>query len=289
MLRRDELEIQLGIDTADAMVLADPDGVWAALLEVLDGRYRLTELAGLAPQLGISAEQLDSFVQTLAAAGLLQLPQSAGLADLGVRLVGLGPAGTRIGEQLLQAGLGRLIVVDPDTSSTWGSASWGDWTASRDRVQVADHWSKPEVEAADLTIVVTSSLEVDRAVTAGLTQADHPHLLVRPRAGGAIVGPLVVPGHTSCLRCGDLARTRSDPAWPRMLAQLCRTSIRWDPLAADWVAAQATTQALAHLAGRSVETASATLELGPVDWTWHRRVWPADPACGCCWSARAEW
>ena len=37
----------------------------------------------------------------------------------------------------------------------------------------------------------------------------------------------------------------------------------WDPLAADWAAAAATTQALAHLAGRTVETASATVELGP--------------------------
>lgn len=137
--------------------------------------------------------------------------------------------------------------------------------------------------------MVSSSLEVDRAVTAGLTQADHPHLLVRPRWAGAVVGPLVVPGQTSCLRCSDIVRTRADQAWPRMLAQLCRTPGRWDPVAADWAAALTTTQILGRLAGRTVESAAATLELGPIAWSWQRRVWPADPACGCCWSPRAEW
>ena len=74
-----------------------------------------------------------------------------------------------------------------------------------------------------------------------------------------------------------------------MLAQLCRTPGDWDPLAADWAAALVTTQVLSHLAGRTVESASATLELGPAAWSWQRRVWSVDPACGCCWSPRAEW
>ena len=45
----------------------------------------------------------------------------------------------------------------------------------------------------------------------------------------------------------------------------------------------------APIAGRTVETEGATLELGPVDWSWQRRLWAADPACGCCWAPRAEW
>ena len=130
-------------------------------------------------------------------------------------------------------------------------------------MQPADHWSAPSIDPVDLTIVLATSLEIDRAITTGLTQAGHPHLLVRPRARGAVVGPLVLPGRTSCLGCTDLARTRADPAWPRMLAQLCRTRGDWDPLAADWAAALVTTQVLSHLAGRTVETASATVELGP--------------------------
>jgi bacteriocin biosynthesis cyclodehydratase domain-containing protein len=284
LLRRDEHDLQLGFDAADAVVLADPDGTLRTLLELMDGRYRLSELIEAAGRTGLPVERIVSLVSTLHSAGLLQDPPTAGTETLTLRLVGLGPAGTRIGEQLLRAGLGRLVVVDPD-----GSSPWAGWGHGRDRVQVAEHWSEPSVDPVDLTILVATCLETDRAITTGLTQADHPHLLVRPRARGAVVGPLVLPGRTSCLRCADLARTRTDPAWPRMLAQLCRTRGDWDPLAADWAAALVTTQTLSHLSGRPVETASATLELGPEAWSWQRRVWSADPACGCCWSPRAEW
>jgi bacteriocin biosynthesis cyclodehydratase domain-containing protein len=283
LLRRDDRDIQLGVDADDATVIADPDGTLTALLELMDGRYRLGELVAVAERHDVSAAQLDSLVTTLTAAGLLQQAHAGRPTAYGVRLVGVGPAGILIGEQLLRAGIGRLILVDPDDSG------WGGWGVGLERVQRADHWSQPEIGSVDLTVVVSGCLESDRAVATELTTADHPHLLVRPRAGGAVVGPLVVPGRTSCLRCGDLVRTRTDPAWPRMLAQLCRTRSRWEPLAADWAAALVTTQVLGHLAGRVVETAGATLELGPVDWSWQRRVWPADPACGCCWAPRAEW
>ena len=280
LLRRDENEIQLGFDSTEATVLADPHGSLSALLEVMDGRYRLADLAVLAPQFGITATEFDTLLAALTAAGLLELPDVGELSGRTVRLVGLGPAGTQLGEHLVRAGLGRLLVVDPG-----GQLPWGRWADDRDQVQRTEHWSQPRVDDADLTVLVASCLEIDRAISTTLTQADHPHLVIRPRAQGAVVGPLVVPGQTSCLHCGDLARTRTDPAWPRMLAQLCRTAGTWEPLAADWAAAIAATQVLGHLAGRSVPVAAATLELGPVDWQWRRRVWPADPACGCCWSA----
>ena len=282
LLRRDEHELQLGFDASDAVVVADPDRALQRLLELMDGRCRRRDLGTAAARLGVSTDRFDAVVDALAAAGLLQ-PPTPQPADLGVRLIGLGPVGTRIGEQLLGAGVGRLLLVDPDGATPAFGCFPGD-----ERVQWAGHWSEP-ADGLDLTLVVGSCLEVDRAITTGLAHAGHPHLLVRPRAGGAVVGPLVLPGRTSCLGCSDLARTRVDPAWPRLLAQLCRIRADWDPLAADWAAAAATTQALAHLAGRTVETASATVELGPDAWSWQRRVWSADPACGCCWTSRAEW
>lgn len=278
LLRRDEQEIQLGFDSAEATVLADPDGSVSALLAVMDGRYRRADLAILAPQFGIAVAEFETLLAALTTAGLVELPSAWDHSACTVRLVGLGPAATQLGEQLLSAGLGRLLVVDPDRQLPW--ARWPG-----DRVQRTEHWSQPQISEADLTVLVASCLEIDRAISSTLAQADHPHLVVRPRARGAVVGPLVVPGQTSCLHCGDLARTRTDPAWPRMLAQLCRIGGTWDPLAADWAAALAATQVLGHLAGNPVATAAATFELGPVDWQWRRRLWPADPACGCCWSA----
>ncbi|HEY5980915.1 MAG TPA: hypothetical protein VIT41_14930 [Microlunatus sp.] len=284
LLRRDDDHLQLGFDAADAVVIADPDGTLRTLLALMDGRYRVGELTDVALRVGVAADRALALVRTLTVAGLLEVPPVGRSEAATVRLVGLGPAGTRIGEQLLGAGIGRVVVVDDDTSTRWSG-----WAHGRDNVQVADHWSAPAVEPVHLTIVVATCLEVDRGITTGLTQTDQAHVLVRPRARGAVVGPLVVPGRTSCLGCGDLARTRTDPAWPRMLAQLCRTRGVWDPLAADWAAALVTTQALSHLAGRTVETSSATVELGPHAWSWQRRVWPVDPACGCGWSPRAEW
>ncbi|MFT4165958.1 MAG: hypothetical protein QM650_12025 [Microlunatus sp.] len=280
LLRRDDREIQLGFDTTDAVVLADPDGSLSALLTVMDGRYRRTDLATIAPQFGVSVPEFDTLLTALTSAGLLEAPGPPMHSRCTVRLVGLGPAGTQLGEQLLRAGLGRLLVVDAEHQ-----VPWARWPTDRDRVQRTEHWSLPYVDGADLTVIVASCLEVDRAISSTLTQADHPHLIVRPRARGAVVGPLVIPGRTSCLHCGDLARTRTDPAWPRMLAQLCRIDGDWDPLAANWAASEAATQVLGHLAGRPVASAAATLELGPADWQWRRRLWPADPACGCSWSA----
>lgn len=280
LLRRDEHEIQLGFDSVEASALTDPDGSMSALLAMMDGRYRRAELAILAPQFGVAVAQFEELLAALTTAGLVEVPGARDHSECTVRLVGLGPAGTQLGEQLLRAGVGRLLVVDHDRQLPWAR-----WPGDRDRVQRTEHWSQPHLDEADLTIIVASCLEIDRAISTTLTQADHPHLVVRPRARGAVVGPLVIPGWTSCLHCGDLARTRTDPAWPRMLAQLCRIDGTWDPLAADWAAALAATQVLGHLAGRPVATAAATLELGPADWQWRRRVWPADPACGCCWSA----
>ena len=326
LLHRDDGEIQLGWETSDAVVLADSDGSLGRLLDLLDGRYRLSELLAGADLLDTTPEELGRLLRALHDADLLDRESPAVSPDsrppgrdpstARVRLVGLGPVGPRIGDQLLQAGIGRLVVVDlahAESPRARGTGHAVDrprdarqavdgrthldraqqfrsrWAERPGRIGVANHWSKPDGETVDLTVVVAPTLEIDRAVVAGLTHTDQPHLLVRPRANGAVVGPLVVPGGTSCVRCADLRRSRADPAWPRMLAQLCRIAGVWHPVAADWAAAQATTQALGHLAGRTVLSTSATLELGPQDWSWSRRVWANDPACGCCWSPRAEW
>ena len=289
VLRRDDHDLQLGFDVDDAVVLADPDGSLATVLGLMDGRYRLPELQTVAQHHGVEPERLDHLLTTLASSGLLEPPPSRGPAAASVRLIGSGDVVAAIGDQLLRAGVGRLLVVDPDAPTWTESGPRRVRLDHRQRVQRFEHWSQPELDAADLTVVASSCLEPDRALAAELTQADHPHLWVRPRTRGAVLGPFVLPGRTSCLRCGDLRRTRTDSAWPRMLAQLCRTRGRWDPLAVDWTAALVTTQVLGHLAGRTIETAAATVELGPLDWSWQRRVWPADPACGCCWDPRAEW
>ena len=43
---------------------------------------------------------------------------------------------------------------------------------------------------------------------------------MRVRDGTGLVGPLVIPGVTSCLECADLHRRDRDAAWPAVAAQL---------------------------------------------------------------------
>jgi hypothetical protein len=53
-----------------------------------------------------------------------------------------------------------------------------------------------------------------------LLRRDLPHLPLVTGDGRFMIGPLVVPGITPCLRCLDLARRDADPAWPAIASQL---------------------------------------------------------------------
>jgi hypothetical protein len=116
---------------------------------------------------------------------------------------------------------------------------------------------------------------------------DHlPHLAVSADEAIGVVGPLVIPGLTACLRCLDLARTDRDPAWPLILAQV--TGREPDPLACDAplaaaVAAQAAAQVLGFI-DRAVPAdavINGTLELVLPGWQWRRRTWPPHRDCSC--------
>ena len=75
---------------------------------------------------------------------------------------------------------------------------------------------------ADTTdlVVLSDSLVADPRMLRELHAARIPHLPVRVRDGAGLVGPLVLPGVTSCLRCADLHRSDRDAAWPAVAAQL---------------------------------------------------------------------
>ena len=119
------------------------------------------------------------------------------------------------------------------------------------------------------------------------------HLAVCVSEAIGVVGPLVRPGRTACLRCLDLARAERDPAWPLILAQL--PADRMDATASDGVlatavAAQTAAQAVAF-ADRSelaAATADGTLELALPAWQWRRRTWRPHQACTCgSWASAA--
>ena len=77
-----------------------------------------------------------------------------------------------------------------------------------------------------------------------------PHLALRTGEAIGVVGPLVRPGRSACLRCVDLRKADGRPAWPKVLAQA--TFARARPQACDTVLAAmtatlASAQALAYI------------------------------------------
>jgi hypothetical protein len=164
----------------------------------------------------------------------------------------------------------------------------------------AIHRVAREVRTADdasrLPDLVVLAGRADPVVLAGLMRDRVPHLSVLADEAIGVVGPLVRPGHSACLRCVDLSKAARDPAWPVILAQAGGVAgSPVSPRACDTVLAAATAalaaaQALAFIdrAGTApLVTVDGTLELVLPDWQWHRRSWPPHPACTCLAASRA--
>lgn len=138
----------------------------------------------------------------------------------------------------------------------------------------------------DLVVLVDSG-STDAAAADPLMSADIPHLSVVVGEGGTVIGPLVRPGRSACLRCLDLHRTDRDPAWPAVLAQLHRAGragLPEESVSAGLAAGLAGLQVLAQLDGVPGPAAlGATLEVELPDGLVARRPWPVHPACGCAW------
>jgi bacteriocin biosynthesis cyclodehydratase domain-containing protein len=109
-------------------------------------------------------------------------------------------------------------------------------------------------------------------------------VLVRDTA--TVIGPLVLPGCSPCLRCLELARADRDPAWPALAAQLAGSMRRVEPCDLGLASAAGALTAL-HLlrwldrpdAGSPL--VAGTLELSLTDLRLRRRSLRGHPGCGC--------
>jgi hypothetical protein len=150
----------------------------------------------------------------------------------------------------------------------------------------------PEVRTADdrgrLPDLAVICGRPDPVLLDALMRDRVPHLMVRAEEAIGVVGPLVLPGRWTCLRCVDLSKAARDPAWPRILAQASGAGalpagiVACDTVLAAATAALAAAQALTFV-DRVCHPAAAngTLEVVPPEWQWKRRGWPPHPACGC--------
>ncbi|MDO5535031.1 MAG: hypothetical protein Q4F65_10315, partial [Propionibacteriaceae bacterium] len=138
-----------------------------------------------------------------------------------------------------------------------------------------------DAERAGLVLVCHEAAEPDRALTRTLTLAGVPHLVIRTEPERAVVGPFVIPGAGPCVGCTDLVRRDLDPAFPHLLAQLCRATHIPLPRQAAWAAGLACSQVAAWCAGQRLQSLGATLELDAHTGAVGTRLWPRHPDCPC--------
>jgi hypothetical protein len=222
-----------------------------------------------------------------------------------IRVYGAGRIGACVATFLAASGIGRVTCLDGGATEPADLApaglAIGDIGSRRgDAVARAIARIAPETVTAD-----NPQLVPDLAVLTGPVTPDEvealmrdrvTHLAVRAEEAIGVVGPLVEPGRSACLRCINLHKAARDPAWPKVLAQTglgagagTGAGAGAVPAACDTVLAAATAalasaQALAVIDGCGPQppaAANGTLELFLPEWQWRRRTWVPVATCTC--------
>ncbi len=313
-LRRGDDAVQVGVDTDDTVLLSGVTPALADVLTLVDGRQTLPTLRRAARRHLVPEGQLDGALALLRQAGLVDFraeQQGSGrtLADARLCIVGGGPLAAGLAGALVRSGPAELILAPepagPSPTPGLGVGAIASRLAAGSaavRVTPVRQWPEPQLPPADLTVVATETAEPDRVLGAALVRVDQPHLIVRTVGELAVVGPLVLPGRSACLRCLDLTRAGADPGWPELLAQLCRTRLPSPEVLTRWVVGTALVQihaAIRYVAGAAAaggrpgpagppETLGATVELSGAELAPRLRQWPGHPGCGCGWGGPAE-
>ena len=247
---------------------------------------------------GLSWAEQARLSPDIASSALLRadggLPAIALRRAVQVLVLGAGRVGVPLALSLACSGVGAVDVHDdrPTRAEDTGvgglpldSVGRRRGEAARDLLRsTAPALSEAPVDRPDLVVLADGHPDTSEKART-LVLDGTPHLRVQVRDTTGVVGPLVLPGRTPCLRCLELTRCDLDPAWPVLAAQLAVTDARQPacdgPLALA-VAAQAAMQVLAMVDGTSdPATLGGTLEMALPDWRWRRRSWPLHPDCGC--------
>lgn len=317
--QRGQHEVQIGLDPRHALIVGGLPRKLVRLLCTLDGGATLPALAKRA---GDRAMLFQDTLRALAARGLLedatppttkQPKRATGTYAMWalrsgvpgrefarrctqstVAVSGNGPLGGAIATMLAVAGIGHVIA---DAEGTVTDAEIGlvhhpDDVGKRKRQAIAGAMRR--LNPAVLTCAMPSNRGPDLLVLADclmpppelirqLMFERQPHLPVRFRDGIGIVGPLVLPGRTSCLHCADLHRADLDSYWPRVANQLIGRKQRADPVSVHATAAFATAQVLRIVQRRGERPPlwQRAIELDLVTGATSSRMWLPHPRCDC--------
>jgi bacteriocin biosynthesis cyclodehydratase domain-containing protein len=269
VLLRPDGAVQVGWDPRRAVLVRPPCGLAAAelatLLRAMRSPTPITELQRQAVDRGLQdADGLSDLVTQLVGAGVAtECRQPRGRAA-SIRIHGRGPLSELLVEALRCSG-----------------------------ARIA-HSSQPHaaVSPAAVDLVVLSDyLVADPRMVRDLHSRGVAHLPVRVRDGTGLVGPLVIPGVTSCLGCADLHRRDRDAAWPAIAAQLRDTvgvADRATLLATAALALSQVNRVISAVRGQEAvpdpappPALNATLEFDVNAGSIVARQWTRHPLCPC--------
>jgi hypothetical protein len=284
---RDGDTVQIGLDPQRAVAITGVSGA-ADVIRLLDGSRDRPEVIAEAARRGVPVAMTERVLAVLATAGALidypaQLFRSVP-TELRRRLLPVLAAASLAGQDG-DGGASLLARRSATAVAVCGAGPLADSVADLlTRSGLATHHRESDDRGPADLLVLVGHRSPDQ--TAQLLRSAHPHLSVTASEGIGVVGPLVLPGRTACLRCLDLARAERDAAWPLVLAQLSGSGASppaCDPVLAAAVAAQAAAIAVAFADGGPLSRAAVngTLELVLPDWRWRRRSWWPHAAC-CC-------
>ncbi|HEY7174280.1 MAG TPA: hypothetical protein VH442_05130 [Micromonosporaceae bacterium] len=220
-------------------------------------------------------------------------------AAASVQVTGVSRLVVPIAAGLARAGVGH---VDPALSGrvgihddTVGGLTPGDTdrprgTAASEAVLRAAPYTDTRalrVGGASFVVQIGQGVPAELAAFA-YARKSLAHLLIEERDDTVLIGPLVAPHGSPCLRCLDLHRRDRDPAWPTLVAQLATFSDAAPTvsIATTLIAVGvAVAQVLAYLDTDDAPTIGASIEVGPPS-TVRRRSWPAHPRCECSYRTR---
>jgi hypothetical protein len=269
VLLRPDGAVQVGWDPRRAVLVRPPGGLaaaeLAALLRSMRSPIPITELQRQAADRGLKdADGLTHLVAQLVSAGVAtECRQSRGRAA-SIRVHGRGPLSDLLVEALRCSGARIAQSSQPHAAVS--------------------------PAAVDL-VVLSDYLVADPRMVRDLNSQGVPHLAVRVRDGIGLVGPLVIPGVTSCLGCADLHRSDRDAAWPAIAAQL-REAVgvadRATLLATAALALSQVNRVIAAIRGQEgvpdpgpPKALNATLEFDLNAGAIVARQWTRHPLCSC--------
>ncbi|GAA5139220.1 hypothetical protein [Pseudonocardia adelaidensis] len=291
----------LGLDPTAAVAVEDLPPALAEMIDELAAPVPTDELVGRAADHGVDRTDAELLLAELVAAGAVvdaadvQRRERRRAAST-VVVHGCGPLAVGVVLGLATAGVGAVHVVtsgsvregdlgtgllDADRGTDRASATAA---ALRRLLPRARTGPPPQRTVPDLVVLADAGTP-DPVQVAELHTTGTAHIAVRVRDGVGVVGPLVLPGRTTCLGCMEIERCAREPGWTAAAAQLVGVPGRATQACVAATAGLATAQILVALDGPDGAAAppalEATLELDPTAGTIVRRTWAPRPDCRC--------